>query len=139
MSSIDEARRLLEQPSFTIRPLHDSLVEAHGWPTASNDTLAFLCPILGPSSTIILHRLGGYASAGESSWTPADFAMTFGLGHADHIALAARSVARLVSFGMARIDPTGLAVRTHVGPLSQRWAAKLPGYLRDAYRNPSAA
>jgi hypothetical protein len=87
MSSIDEARRLLEQPSFTIRPLHDSLVEAHGWPTASNDTLAFLCPILGPSATMILHRLGGYASAGESSWTPADFAMTFGLGHADHIAL----------------------------------------------------
>jgi hypothetical protein len=40
MSSIDEARRLLEQPAFTIRPLHDSLVEAHGWPTASNDTLA---------------------------------------------------------------------------------------------------
>jgi hypothetical protein len=139
MSSIDEARRLLEQPAFTIRPLHDSLVEAHGWPTASNDTLAFLCPILGPSATMILHRLGGYASAGESSWTPADFAMTFGLGHADHIALAARSVARLVSFGMARIDPTGLAVRTHVGPLSQKWAAKLPGYLRDAYRNPSAA
>jgi hypothetical protein len=96
-------------------------------------------PDLGSKCDVILHRLGSYASAGDSSWTPADFAMTFGLGHADHIALAARSVARLVSFGMARIDPAGLAVRIYIGPLSQRWAAKLPGYLQDAYRNSSAA
>ena len=88
---------------------------------------------------MILHRLGGYAAAGESVWTPADFALTFGLGHADHVALAVKSVARLVAFGMVRIDHDVLAVRIAVGPLPERWAAKLPAYLRDAYRNPQAA
>jgi len=40
---------------------------------------------------------------------------------------------------MARIDSTGIAVRTHVGPLPERWAARLPAYLLDAYRSPTAA
>ena len=137
--SLDEARRLLAQPHFTVRPLRDDLVERHGWPTASDATLAFLCPILGPSATVILHRLGGYAAEGESDWTPHEFAATFGLGHDDHTALAARSLARLESFGMARIDSTGISVRTHVGPLPERWAARLPAYLLDAYRSPTAA
>ncbi|MDP1793668.1 MAG: hypothetical protein Q8K63_05975 [Acidimicrobiales bacterium] len=137
--SLDEARRLMTQPRFTVRPLRDDLVERHGWPTASDATLAFLCPILGPSATIVLHRLGGYAAQGDSDWTPHEFAATFGLGHDDQTALAARSLARLVSFGMARIDLTGIAVRTHVGPLPERWAARLPAYLLDAYRSPTAA
>jgi len=137
--SLDEARRLLGQPRFTVRPLRDDLVELHGWPTASDATLAFLTPILGPSATLILHRLGGYASEGDSVWTPHEFAATFGLGHDEHTALAARSLARLVSFSMARIDSTGIAVRTHVGPLPERWAARLPAYLLDAYRSPTAA
>ena len=38
--SLDEARRLLGQPRFTVRPLRDDLVELHGWPTASDATLA---------------------------------------------------------------------------------------------------
>ena len=137
--SLDQARRLLGQPRFTVRSLRDDLVEMHGWPTASDATLAFLTPILGPSATLILHRLGGYASEGDSVWTPHDFAATFGLGHDEHTALAARSLARLVSFGMARIDSTGIAVRTHVGPLPERWAARLPAYLLEAYRSPTAA
>lgn len=137
--SVDQARQLLGQPHFTVRPLRDELVERHGWPAASDATLAFLTPILGPSATLILHRLGGYAAEGDSEWTPHDFAATFGLGHDEHTALAARSLARLVSFGMARIDSAGIAVRTHVGPLPERWAARLPSYLLDAYRNPAAA
>ena len=136
---LDEARRLLGHSTFTVRPLHDQLLELHGWPTASDATLVYLCPILGPSATVILHRLGGYAAQGESDWTPHEFAATFGLGHDEHTALAARSLARLVSFGMARIDSAGIAVRTHVGPLPERWAARLPTYLLDAYRSPSAA
>ncbi|MGD9794575.1 MAG: hypothetical protein AB7V43_13945 [Acidimicrobiia bacterium] len=137
--ALAEARRLLGQPQFTVRPLRDDLVETHGWPSASDATLAFLCPILGPSATLILHRLGGYASEGDSMWTPHDFALTFGLGDEEHTALAARSLARLVSFGMARIDSAGIAVRTHVGPLPERWATRLPAYLLDAYRSPSVA
>ena len=136
--ALDEARSLLGQPLFIVRPLRDPLVEAHGWPTASDATLAFLTPQLGTSATMILHRLGGYAAAGESSWTPAEFAATFGLGREDHVGLAVRSLARLVSFGMARIDASSLSVRTYVGPLPERWVARLPAYLRDAYQNPDA-
>ncbi len=70
---------------------------------------------------------------------PHEFAATFGLGHDEHTALAARSLARLVQFGMAHVDSTGIDVRTHVGPLPERWAARLPTYLLDAYRSPTAA
>ncbi len=38
--SVDEARRLLGQPHFTVRPLRDELVEHRGWPAASDATLA---------------------------------------------------------------------------------------------------
>lgn len=38
--SIDQARHLLGQPHFTVRPLRDELVELHGWPAASDATLA---------------------------------------------------------------------------------------------------
>jgi hypothetical protein len=43
-----------------------------------------------------------------------------------------------VSFGMARFEPAGIAVRTHVGPLPKRWTARLPLYLRDALGDPAA-
>jgi hypothetical protein len=39
--SVDQARQLLGQPHFTVRPLRDELVERHGWPAASDATLAF--------------------------------------------------------------------------------------------------
>ena len=129
-------------PGSTPQPRHSTAptaTSASFGEIASDATLAFLTPILGPSATLILHRLGGYASEGDSVWTPHEFAATFGLGHDEHTALAARSLARLVSFSMARIDSTGIAVRTHVGPLPERWAARLPAYLLDAYRSPTAA
>ncbi len=39
-NSVDQARRLLGRPHFTVRPLRDELVEIHGWPAASDATLA---------------------------------------------------------------------------------------------------
>ena len=133
------ARDLFARPEFIVHAWRDPLVERHGWPTPADATLVYLCPILGPSATMILHRLGSYATDTESLWTPHEFATTFGLGHDDHTALATRSVARLVSFDMARIDPKGLAVRIAVGPLPERWIDRLPNYLRTAYRSPTAA
>jgi hypothetical protein len=38
--SVDQARQLLGQPHFTVRPLRDELVERHGWPAASDAALA---------------------------------------------------------------------------------------------------
>ena len=136
---LDDARRLLARDSFTVKALPDPLVEQYGWPAASDETMLYVLPIIGPTCLCILHRLSAYAAAGETLWTPHDFAVTFGIGDDDHLALAARSLARLAAFDMARIHAADLAVRTHIGPLPERWIARLPPYLIDAYRNTIAA
>jgi hypothetical protein len=106
------------------------VVEAAGWPAASDATLVWLAPIVGPASVVMMHRLGSYAAEGSSVWEPAELGATFGLG----VSMLARTIERLCRFGLVEVHPPGLAVRVSVGPLSQRWVAQLPAYLADAYR-----
>jgi hypothetical protein len=103
----------------------------HGLPTDSDEALVILCPVLGPSATIVLHRLARYASTGTTTWEPTVFAATFGLSKNAPTGLAAKAVSRMARFGFANIGSTTLAVRTHVPQLPQRFLASLPDYLRD--------
>ena len=136
---LNDARRLLARETFTVKALPDPLVETYGWPATSDQTMLYLLPIIGPTCLCILHRLSAYATNEETTWTPHDFAVTFGIGNNDHLALAARSLARLAAFDMAKIHTTDLAIRTHIGPLPERWITRLPPYLINAYRNTTAA
>lgn len=124
------AASLLSRPSFDVIAWVGPVCDA-GFPCDSDEALVVLCPVLGPSATMILHRLARYASAGPTSWEPAVFASTFGLSTNASTSLAVKAISRLARFGFARIGSSSLAVRTHVPSLPQRWVASLPEYLRD--------
>ena len=118
---------LLSRPSFDVVAWIDPGCDG-GLPADSDEALVLLCPVLGPSATLMLHRLARYAVAGPTTWEPEVFAATFGLASGG---LAPKALSRLSRFGFATIGWAGIAVRTHVPPLPQRWLAQLPDYLRD--------
>jgi hypothetical protein len=120
---------LLTRPSFDVVAWIDPVCDG-GLPADSDEALVLLCPVLGPSATLILHRLARYAVVGPTTWEPDVFAATFGLSAE---VLAPKALARLSRFGFATIGSAGLAVRTHVPPLSQRWLSLLPDYLRSQW------
>ena len=120
------ATDLLSRPSFGVVAWHDPL-SANGLPADSDEALMLLCPVLGPSATIVLHRLARYASVGPTEWEPEPFAATFGLSK---VSLAPRALSRLSRFGFAQIGATRLAVRTTVPHMPVHWLAQLPEYLR---------
>jgi len=120
------ATDLLSRPSFEVVAWHDPL-SANGLPADSDEALMLLCPVLGPSATMILHRLARYASVGPTEWEPEPFAATFGLSK---VSLAPRALSRLARFGFAQIGATQLAVRTTVPHMPVHWLAQLPEYLR---------
>jgi hypothetical protein len=124
------AASLLSNPAFEVIAWIDPVCD-HGLPTDSDEALVILCPVLGPSATIVLHRLARYASFGPTTWEPTVFAATFGLSKNAPSGLAAKTVARLARFGFASVGSTTLSVRTYVPPLPQRWLTALPDYLRD--------
>jgi hypothetical protein len=118
---------LLSRPSFAVFAWVDPLSEA-GLPTDSDEALVLLCPVLGPSATMILHRLSRYATAGPTMWEPEPFAATFGLSSST---LAPKALSRLGRFGFSIIGPDRLTVRTRVPHIPRHWLAQLPDYLRD--------
>jgi hypothetical protein len=124
------AASLLSNPTFDAIAWVDPVCD-HGLGTDSDEALVILCPVLGPSATLMLHRLARYASTGTTTWEPSVFAATFGLSKNAPTGLAAKAVSRMARFGFANIGSTTLAVRTHVPRLPQRFLASLPDYLRD--------
>ena len=124
------ATALLSRPTFDVVAWIDPVC-ANGVPSDSDEALVILCPVLGPSATLVLHRLSRYATAGPTSWEPGVFAATFGMSKNSATGLATKAITRLARFGFAMIGPSTLAVRTHVPPLPQRWISALPEYLRD--------
>jgi hypothetical protein len=84
-----------------------------------------MCPVLGPSATIVLHRLARYASSGPTMWDPTAFAATFGLSKNAPTGLAAKAVARLSRFGFATIGSTTLEVDPGVVEVGWRSSASV--------------
>ena len=121
------ATDLLARPSFEVVAWVDPRCDG-GLPTDSDEALMLLCPVLGPSATIILHRLARYAIVGPTEWEPEPFAATFGLSRAT---LAPRALSRLCRFGFAEIGEARLAVRTTVPHIPVHWLERLPEYLRS--------
>ena len=122
------AASLLARPEFDVIAWIDPVCD-RGIPTDSDEALVVLCPVLGPSATIVLHRLARYAATGPTTWDPGVFAATFGLSKNCASGLATKVIARLARFGFATISSSTLAVRTQVPSLPQRWLASLPDYL----------
>ena len=59
------ATSLLSRPTFDVVAWIDPVC-ANGVPSDSDEALVILCPVLGPSATLVLHRLSRYATAGPT-------------------------------------------------------------------------
>ena len=118
-----------------VEPLHDPLQQPDWLPTASNDLLAFVTPIAGPTATLILHRFGCYFAAGYD-WHHFDLdelGATFGVRGTGISSPLLRSFDRIHRFGFGQIQPTTpkLKIRTAIAPLPRRFAERIPAYLAD--------
>ncbi len=114
-----------------VRPWRDPVVERCGFPVNSAYVESAWLPILGPSATLALRRLGLLAAA-RSAGVAVDVGhlatdLGIGKGTGRH-SIMARTLRRLEMFGMARWRGGELEVRTTVAPLSARHAERLsPG------------
>lgn len=107
----------------------DDEAAAEGFETFSNDTLVWLTPILGPTSTLLLHRIAWYHDSGVILWiADADeLAATFGVG-VGHLRL---TLLRLENFGMIAGAGEHTKVRSRIPKLPRRWRDRYPTQLRE--------
>ena len=118
-------------PVLVVKPWRDPLVERGGFPVNSAYVETAWLPILGPSATLALRRLGLLATA-RPEGVQVDvraLAADLGLGKGTgRNSIIARTLRRLENFGMAQWRGGELEVRTVVAPLSARHAERLsPG------------
>jgi hypothetical protein len=114
-----------ETPTWKLTVWNDPRA-ASGLQTDTDDALIYLSPVLGPTSTLTLHRLARCLTTGTSRvWSIEDLAATFGVGTSQMRA----SLARLERFGMIRTVGDRLEVRTRLASLSVRHVERMPAYL----------
>jgi hypothetical protein len=123
---------------FVVRAWVDRVVESHGFRVNSPYTETVLLPILGPSATFALRRLGTWAAAQPEGLTVDAFelAIDLGLSHkGGRHSTMARTIGRLCKFGMAEWRAGELAVRIAVAPVSERQLARLSPRVVRAHRS----
>jgi hypothetical protein len=123
---------------FVVRPWVDHVVESHGFPANSAYTETVLLPILGPSATFALRRLGTWAAAQAEGLVvdASELARDLGLGHkGGRNSTMARTIGRLCQFGMAEWRGDVLMVRTAVAPVSERQLVRLSPRVVQAHRS----
>ena len=105
------------------------------YPVGSGYVERYWLPVLGPSATWALRRLGPLAaSASPLNAVPvvlADLAAELGLGSPDRVRAA---LMRLIRFGVAASPaPTVLLVAPSVPPISPGSLRRLPAHLQEAH------
>ena len=111
---------------------HDAVVENFGHAPRSTYVETYWLPILGPSATWAMRRLTAWLDAAPEGYDLplSDFGRELGLGAGTgRNAAVVRTLARLVTFGMATPLGDALAVRVMLAPLTQRQLRQLPDAL----------
>src|SRR5262245_4433164 len=129
------AHHLADAGYVIIEPLHDPLEQPDWLRSASNDLLAYITPILGPTATLIVHRYAWYFAVGDT-WHHielTDLGATFGVNGRGVNSTILRSLQRIHRFGFGKIEPHApkIRIRTAIPPLSRQLAQSLPGHLAD--------
>lgn len=103
---------------------------ANGWAPASRYVETFWLPLIGPSATWALRYIN-YPLAVRPTFTVplSTMATSLGIGHGFKNSAVVRAVARLVTFGLARIEGDVLAVRSEIPTISARHIGRLPPHL----------
>lgn len=97
--------------------------------TDSNEFIHFMCPVLGPTATIIAHQVAGWLHApGKQVMIDVDeLAGRFGLNRAT----LSKAMRRLVMFHQLEEMHGWLVFYTAVHHYPVRWAERLPKVLLD--------
>jgi hypothetical protein len=123
--------------SFVVRRWVDPVVERVGFPVNSFYTETVLLPILGPSTTLCLRRLGMWAAGSPNGIGVDTGRLARDLGLSDSLARNAamsRTLTRLCQFGMARWVDGELVTRTKVAPLAERQLQRLSPQMVEVHR-----
>ena len=118
-----------DTPAPVIRlSVWDDPLATDGLRADSDDALVYLTPILGPTSTLVLHRFARCLTTSTvRAWRRDELAATFGV----RPALLSSSLARLERFGMIRIHDDRIDVRIRIPALSARHVERMPAYLAN--------
>jgi hypothetical protein len=117
---------------LTIVVWHDAVVENFGHAPRSVYVETYWLPILGPSATWAMRRLTAWLDATPDGYdlSLSDFGRELGLGAGTgRNAAVVRTLARLVTFGLATPRGDEFAVRVMLAPLTRRQLQQLPDAL----------
>lgn len=112
----------------------EPLIDPYGFDPRSDYVETYWLPVLGPSATLLLRRLGqlGAEHPGGVDIDVHETALSLGLGQGARYGNFLRALGRLDHFGMVRgrqDEPGSLGVRYRVSPLPLRHIQRLPTRL----------
>lgn len=122
-------------PSMVVRRLVDPVVDRVGFGVMEAYVELVWLPVIGPSATWMLRRLGAWLPEWESviEIDLVELAQMLGLGSSVNIGSSVqRTLRRLVRFGLAHWRGD-LRVRAAVPPLPCRQLSRLPQWVQDAH------
>jgi hypothetical protein len=132
MTASDTQTWLADTDPLPVAPFDDPIVEALGYDPESDYAETYWLPVIGPTALWALRRLTRWLDASPDGYplALAPFARELGLGDGvGRSSPVVRSLARLVTFGLAEIRGDQLMVRRIVPPLALRHVQRLPGHL----------
>lgn len=122
---------------FHLRRWDDRVVERFGFPVNSLYTETVVLPILGPSATLCLRRLGAWAAAEPDGTTIESRQLAGDLGLGDSLgpnSQMTRTINRLCQFNMAAWNQDELSVRTAVAPLPAHQLRRLSTPVLEVHK-----
>jgi hypothetical protein len=124
---------LADRPSLDVFAWSDQVIDTLGHDPNDAYCEQFWLPIVGPSVYLLGRRFAIWLNANPDGLTVplVPLSAAIGLGQATgRNGPLVRSLARMVAFGLARVDPVDrLAVRRRWPPLTAARARRLPGWL----------
>ena len=137
MTASDTQTWLAEADPLPVALFDDPIVEALGYEPESDYVETYWLPVIGPTALWALRRLTRWLEAAPEGYPLAfaPFARELGLGDGvGRSSPVVRSLARLVSFGLADINGGQLMVRRKLPPLARRHVERLPGHLAAEHK-----
>lgn len=128
---------VLDRPDRTmvVHPWRDPVVERVGHDACSDYVELFWLNSLGPTATWLLRRLSVIVVTRPEGYAVDLHQLAVALGLGSDVGLTssfARSLGRLVRFGLARVEGRHLDVRAVIPPLPVKQVERLPEHLQRA-------